>query len=67
MSFGPHAVNRTPDFKPNPNNELLFGDVKTLAVSDLIKDRALTLRLMSSVTKQEIAKSIIDVSKACYI
>ena len=67
MSFGPHAVNKTPGLAVSEGNEILYGDSKTLAVTDLLKDRALTLKLVSAKTQQEIAKTVIDVSKACYI
>lgn len=60
-------MNKSVSVSPNGPNTIMFADVKTLAVNDLIKDRALTIRLMSVIGKKEIAKTLIDVTKACYI
>ena len=42
------------------NNEVRLADVRTLPVNDILKERALTLRLLNS-KDQEICKTVIDV------
>lgn len=54
---------------PNATDPSLleYGDCKTLAVNSIINDRALTIKLINSTSKKEIAKTVIDLTKACFI
>ncbi len=63
MSLSPDNINRTTNTPLLPPNQINFAQTKTLKVNDLIKDRNLTLRLMSATSNKEIAKQVIEISK----
>ena len=47
------------------NNEVKLADVRTLPISDLIKDRALTLRMITKAGV-EISKTTLDITTICF-